>query len=237
MDAMGGRMGRGDPVSSIWPGQSNRRDGHSCVIMVYGMHPKKMNCQSVFNLFCNYGNVNRIMFLKNKEGCCMLEMADPDAVDRSIKYLNGMNIFGESLKLDVSRSLQRIEEVRAKFDLPDGTQSSRDYWGDRNNRFDNPERAAKNRIIAPTRNLHFFNIPKMSDSELEDLFGNNNAPLPSRIKWFPSKTEKSCLGLLEFNSVEDALEAMVVVNHVEIETAVSQKYPYEIKLCFSPAKF
>ena len=32
--------------------------------MVYGLEPDKFNCQRVFNLFCQYGNINRVMFLK-----------------------------------------------------------------------------------------------------------------------------------------------------------------------------
>lgn|ERR1719369_2558820 len=168
----------------------------------------------------------------------MMEMADPDSVERAIRNLNGVTIFGSSLKLDMARSVRTIEEVRSKFELPDDTPSFKDYWGDHNNRFDTPDRAAKNRIIAPTKCLHFFNIPKMEDSELEALFTDNGAPAPIKMKWFPSKSEKSCLGLLEFESVEDALEAMVIANHVEVDGAgVSQKFPYEIKLCFSPATF
>jgi len=33
------------------------------VLMVYGLHPEKMNCQKLFNLFCLYGNVVRVCWL------------------------------------------------------------------------------------------------------------------------------------------------------------------------------
>ena len=152
--------------------------------------------------------------------------------------LNNVKLFGSSLKLDVSRSVKTIEDVRVRFDLPDDTPSCKDFWGDRNNRFSNFERAAKNRIIAPTKCLHFYNIPKMEDEELESIFSDLDAPFPNKIKWLPSKSEKSCLGLLEFRSVEEASEALVIVNHTEIDSTYGvQKYPYEIKLCFSPATF
>ena len=206
--------------------------------MIYNMDPEKTNCDKLFNLFCQYGNINRIMFLKNKEGCAMMEMGDPASVERALRHLGNVKVFGCTFKLDVSRSVKTIEDVRVRFDLPDGSPSCKDYWGNRNNRFSNPERAAKNRIIGPTKCLHFYNCPKMEDHELENIFTENQAPCPSRIKWLPSKSEKSCLGLLEFDSEESAVEAIINVNHVEIDGAIAvQKYPYEIKLCFSPATF
>merc|ERR1719495_152188 len=103
-----------------------------------------------------------------------------------------------------------------------------------NNRFDTPDRAAKNRIIAPTKILHFYNVPKMEDTEMEDIFSRVGAPLPAKIKWFPAKSDKSVSGLCEFDSVQESCEAIVLVNHTEIE-GTNKKYPYCMKLCFSPA--
>ena len=35
-----------------------------CIAMVYGLNMERMNCDRVFNLFCLYGNVDRVgMFL------------------------------------------------------------------------------------------------------------------------------------------------------------------------------
>ena len=56
--------------------------------MVYGLEPDKFNCHRVFNLFCQYGNIVRIMFMKTKEGCAMVELADPDSCERAIANLN-----------------------------------------------------------------------------------------------------------------------------------------------------
>jgi len=228
---LGGNFG-GGRNTSIYPGQGNGggMNGGSCVVMVYTTVPEKMNCSVLFNLFCQYGNINRIMFMKNKEGCAMLEMGDPESVERAIRHLGNIQLFGSPLKL---------EDARVKFELPDGSPSSKDYWGHHNNRFDTPERAIKNRIIAPTKCLHFYNVPKMEDSELEDIFTDNGAPRPTRMKWFPARSEheKSCLGLLEFDSIEESCEAMALVNHVEISVYEMKLSVYEMKLCFSPATF
>ena len=104
----------------------------------------------------------------------------------------------------------------------------------RNNRFDTPDRAAKNRIIAPTSILHFYNVPKMEDEEMEAIFTDRGAPAPNKVKWFPAKSDKSVSGLVEFDSVQEACESLVMINHTEIE-GTNKKYPYCMKLCFSPA--
>jgi len=203
------------------------------VCMVYGLDQDRFNCQRVFNLFCQYGNISRVMFLKNKEGTAMIELDCPESVDRAIHNLNHSAIFGLKLRLDWSKK-QYIDEVRNPHDLMDGSQSYADFSRDRNNRFDTPERASKNRIIPPTAILHFYNVPKMEDAEMEALFVENGATKPNKVKWFPAKSDKSVSGLCEFDSVQEACEALVMVNHTEIEGS-NKKYPYCMKLCFSPA--
>merc|ERR1719416_48617 len=158
----------------------------------------------------------------------MIEMADPEACARAIENLNHTPMFGNKLRLDFSKH-QYIEDIRQPHELSDGTNSFEDYHRDRNNRFDTQERAAKNRIIAPTKIVHFYNVPKM-----EDHYSSRGAPPPAKIKWFPAKSDKSVSGLCEFDSPQEACEALVLVNHMEIE-GTNKKYPYCMKLCFSPA--
>jgi len=247
---MGGGLGGpgfsgsyGGPNMGMGMGHGRGQDGGvgmSCVAMIYGMDPNKMNCQRVFNLFCLYGNVNMVMFIKSKEGCAMIEMGDPGAAGRAVRNLSGVVIFDNTMKLDISRSVQFIETVKAKFTLPDDTPSFKDFSRDRNNRFDTPARAAKNRIIAPTKVLHFYNVPEMDDEDLECIFTTRDAPRPARIKWMQAKSEKSALGFVEFETVSEAIQALVICNHTEIEgseTKGAKHYPYELKLCFSPAQW
>lgn len=35
--------------------------GTGCVLMVYGLNAEKMNCERIFNLFCLYGNVVKVI--------------------------------------------------------------------------------------------------------------------------------------------------------------------------------
>ncbi|MBZ3883902.1 Heterogeneous nuclear ribonucleoprotein L [Sciurus carolinensis] len=59
----------------VWP------HSDSPVLMVYGLDQSKMNGDRVFNVFCLYGNVEKVKFMKSKPGAAMVEMADGYAVD------------------------------------------------------------------------------------------------------------------------------------------------------------
>merc|ERR1719309_1946861 len=199
------------------------------VAMIYGIDPNKFNCQRVFNLFCQYGNIMKIMFLKTKEGCVMMEMAEPDGVQNIIENVSNSSMFDQKVRVDWSKK-DYVTEVKNPHILPDGTLSYMSFENDRNNRFDTPERAARNRILPTTKFLHFFNVPKMDDDELDKIFTDHGAPSPVRIKWFPGGSDRSSSGLVEFDSIQEACEALVICNHHKIE---GDKFPYIMKLCFS----
>ena len=227
-----GYVGQGGRSANVYGGASasgGMSQGRGAVAMIYGIEPDKFNCQRIFNLFCQYGNIRKVMFLKTKEGCVMMEMADPDGVQHCIDNVSNSAMFGLKVRLDWSKK-DYVTEVKNPHTLPDGTLSFMNFEQDRNNRFDNPERAAKNRILPAAKFLHFFNVPKMEDADLENIFTDSGAPSPTRIKWFPSASERSASGLIEFDSTQEACEALVICNHSKIE---GDKFPYIMKLCFS----
>ena len=67
------------------------------------------------------------------------------------------------------------------------------------------------------------------------LFTDNGAPRPKCVKMFPSKTDRSSSGLIEFASQGDALEGLVCCNHLPVNNP-SGKFPYIMKLCFSSSR-
>lgn len=101
----------------------------SPVLMVYGLEPSKINADKVFNIFCLYGNVERVgkmkltkyclghfpavlfidlvldafphqvKFMKSKPGAAMVEMGDCYSVDRAITHLNNNFLFGQKLNV------------------------------------------------------------------------------------------------------------------------------------------
>ena len=96
--------------------------------------------------------------------------------------------------------------------------------------------ASKNRIQPPSKILHFFNTPPgLEADDIETLFTNHGSPKPKCVKMFPSKTERSSSGLIEFESLSEALEGLVVCNHQPVANP-NGKFPYIMKLCFSSSR-
>nr|XP_022315358.1 heterogeneous nuclear ribonucleoprotein L-like [Crassostrea virginica]XP_022315359.1 heterogeneous nuclear ribonucleoprotein L-like [Crassostrea virginica] len=202
------------------------------VLMVYGLNPEHVNCDRLFNVFCLYGNVARVKFLKSKEGSAMIQMGDSLAVERSIQNLSHVTLFGSKLTLAVSKQAF-LQDVPNPYQLPDGTPSFKDFMGSRNNRYANPEQASKNRIMAPTKVLHYFNVPPdLSEKVLEEVFTNMGAECPEKIKQFPASSARSSSGLVQFKDTEEAVNALALANHASIPNP-SGKSPYVMKLCFS----
>lgn len=103
-------------------------------MMVYGLQPDKVNTDKLFNLFCLYGNVTKVKFLKTKEGCAMIQMGDNIAVDRCLQNLNNVTI-GQDGKLQLGFSKQPfLADVLNPYLLPDKTPSYKDYVTSKNNR-------------------------------------------------------------------------------------------------------
>ncbi|CAB1316598.1 unnamed protein product [Coregonus sp. 'balchen'] len=252
---MGGR-GRGRGGSYGGPGYGHgppppgdySAHADSPVVMVYGLEPAKINADKVFNVFCLYGNVER--FMKSKPGAAMVEMGDCYAVDRAISHLNNNFLFEQKLNVCVSK--QQAIMPGQSYELEDGSSSFKDFHGSRNNRFTSPEQAAKNRIQHPSNVLHFFNgQPDISVEVFNGVCEELGVKNPSNIKLFTGKSERSSSGLLEWESINDAMEALAMMNHYQMKNPSKYSdcdnnttandtnggpYPYTLKLCFSTAQ-
>ena len=77
-----------------------------------------------------------------------------------------------------------------------------------------------------------FPYSGLESSDIDAIFVANGSPKPKCVKMFPSKTERSSSGLIEFETLNDALEGLVVCNHQPIPNP-NGKFPYIMKLCFS----
>jgi heterogeneous nuclear ribonucleoprotein L len=200
--------------------------------MVYGCPEGRMNCQKLFNLFCLYGNVVRIKFLKSKEGVAMIQMGDLQSVGRAIKDLNNCPLYGGKLNIATSKQAF-IQDVPRPVTLSDGTESFMDFMGNRSNRFTTPEAAAKNRVMPPSKSLYFFNAPSgIKEEEIVKVFVEADLKPPTKCRIFPSKSEKSCTGILDFESKEDAVEALIVANHTPVPSPGGGR-PFVVKFCFT----
>ncbi|KAG8001761.1 Heterogeneous nuclear ribonucleoprotein L [Nibea albiflora] len=236
---MRGRGGRSyGPGYGPPPPPPGEYGGHaeSPVVMVYGLDPVKMNADRVFNIFCLYGNVERVKFMKSKPGAAMVEMGDCYAVDRAITHLNNNFLFAQRMNVCVSKQ-QAIVPGQC-YELEDGTSSFKDFHGSRNNRFTSPEQAAKNRIQHPSNVLHFFNAqPDVTPEVFSQICEEIGVKSPVNVKMFTGKSgaapsDRSASGLLEWESINDAMEALALMNHYQMKNAAGP-YPYTLKLCFS----
>ncbi|CAH0754912.1 unnamed protein product [Bemisia tabaci] len=248
-----GILGRGDRLRSptsrddILPSRSpaalpagpfsppNGAPTQSGVVMVYGLNQKKVNCDKLFNLFCLYGNVGKIKFLKSKEGCAMIQMSDAVAVERCIRNLHNVNLHGREMQLGHSKQIY-LSDVQYPFNLPDGTPSFKKYLNSSNNRFLNPAMAAKNRITPPSKILHFFNTPVTMDSErIAQLIQEKDVNPPVKAVMISPKGDRSSSGHMEFANIPDAVNALMCCNHMPIRSEDSN-FPFTLKLCFSSSK-
>ncbi|XP_075904920.1 heterogeneous nuclear ribonucleoprotein L-like isoform X2 [Nelusetta ayraudi] len=203
----------------------------SSVTMVSGLHPTKMNCNRVFNLFCLYGNVEKVKFMKSIPGTSLVEMGDEYAAYRSVSHLNGIKVFGTKLNVCVSK--QQAVIPSQVFELPDGSSSYRDFSLTRNNRFSSAQ-SGRNIIQAPATVLHFYNAPPtLSQHQMQKLCSEHDVPTLVKFKAFDAKSNSKTLsGLLEFESKTEAVEALTVLNHHQIRIPNTSN-PFTLKLCFS----
>ncbi|XP_040001118.1 heterogeneous nuclear ribonucleoprotein L-like [Xiphias gladius] len=203
----------------------------SSVAMVSGLHPAKMNCCRIFNLFCLYGNVEKVKFMKSVPGTALVEMGDEYAVDRAVTHLNGIKVFGKKLNVCVSK--QQVVIPSQVFELADGSSSYQDFSLTRNNRFSSAH-SGRNIIQPPAAVLHFYNAPPtLSQHQLHRLCTEHNVPAFTKFKVFDAKpSSKTLSGLLEFDSKTEAVETLTVLNHHQIRIPNSSN-PFTLKLCFS----
>uniref|UniRef100_A0AAQ6IDU7 RRM domain-containing protein n=1 Tax=Anabas testudineus TaxID=64144 RepID=A0AAQ6IDU7_ANATE len=203
----------------------------SSVAMVSGLHPNEMNCSRIFNLFCLYGNVEKVKFMKSVPGTALVEMGDEYAVDRAVTHLNSIKVFGKKLNVCVSK--QQAVIPSQMFELADGSSSYQDFSLTRNNRFSNAQ-SSRNIIQPPATILHFYNAPPtLTEHQLHKLCAEHSVPAFTKFKVFDAKpSSKTLSGLLEFDSKTEAVEALTVLNHHQIRTPNSSSL-YTLKLCFS----
>uniref|UniRef100_A0A3B4V4S4 Heterogeneous nuclear ribonucleoprotein L-like n=1 Tax=Seriola dumerili TaxID=41447 RepID=A0A3B4V4S4_SERDU len=203
----------------------------SAVAMVSGLHPAKMNCSRIFNLFCLYGNVEKVKFMKSVPGTALVEMGDEYAVDRAVTHLNSIKVFGKKLNVCVSK--QHAVIPSQVFELADSSSSYQDFSLTRNNRFSSTH-SGRNIIQPPATVLHFYNAPPtLTQHQLHKLCTEHNVPAFSKFKVFDAKpSSKTLSGLLEFDSKTEAVEALTVLNHHQIRIPNSSN-PFTLKLCFS----
>ncbi|XP_075452522.1 heterogeneous nuclear ribonucleoprotein L-like isoform X2 [Ascaphus truei] len=233
------RMGSGDtpelvsyPLPQTSSSYMHRGPPIGSVAMVSTLHQEKINCSRVFNLFCLYGNIEKVKFMKTIPGTALVEMGDEYAVERAVTHLNNVKIFGKRLNVCVSK--QHSVVPSQIFELKDGTSSYKDFAMSKNNRFTSAGQASKNIIQPPSCVLHYYNVPLCMKEEIfQKLCEDHTVPMFIKFKVFDAKaSSKTLSGLLEWETKTEAVEALTVLNHYQIRVPNGSN-PYTLKLCFS----
>jgi len=209
------------------------------VMLVHGLNINYMNCNSLFNLLCQYGNVYRMKFIKPNRGLVMVQMTDPNRVRNVFKYLQGAVMFSNAVYFTPSKQDYMYDLAPGQgFKLKDRSPSYVDYRLSPFNRFRTPEEATRNRLSPPTSVLFFRNVPKdFSEEDIYEIFKFRGCRMPVAIKMFGRNPEsKTVKGLLNFTSIALATEALVLRNHLKLYFK-NDRTPYFLKLCFSTSKF
>ncbi|KAI0988271.1 hypothetical protein GJ496_003891 [Pomphorhynchus laevis] len=210
------------------------------VLLVNNLNPEKMNCDYLFNFLCVYGNVYRIKFLKSREGCAMAQMNQSEALTVFLRQINNTYLFGSKISISISKQ-EYLEPVIKPFTLPDGSLSYTDYENSRNNRYGDPRSASRNRPVAPSNTIYYFNTPPgYTEEDVCKIFDAVGGVRPIKIKNFQSKKApeegsiKGITGLAQWNVISDAANTLVLCNNYPINHPAS-KWPYLFKVTFSSA--
>ncbi|KAK4468006.1 hypothetical protein MN116_008186 [Schistosoma mekongi] len=204
------------------------------VVLMVSNIPQRMNCDHLFNLLCLYGNVARIKFLKTRPGYALVQVGNPETGDLIHRYFNGVCVFGQVIQFHHSK-VTELKEHENLGALSDGSPIMKNYMTDPNNRFRNQMVAAKSRILEPSRTLHFFNAPlNFSPDDICRVFADSGAIPPPRVVIFTSKAgQKTSLGLVEWDTLTEALEALILANHRPVHLS-GYAHPFHLKIAFSP---
>lgn len=228
------REPRYDDYESRDGGPNIRGEGRTPVAIIYGL-VDRVNCQHLFNLFCLFGNVLRIKFMKSKPGCAMIEFSETDAVTKCTR-MTGLDLFGEKLTVRPSKSMFIGEPKGENYVLPDKTVGFEDFSNSKFNRYMSERKASRNRTQEPRATLHFFNAPPdISERRIHEMVEEETEEdlHIERIVMFTKKDDqKSSTGLIEFVDTPSAISATALFNHYNMDSDESN-YPFTVKLCFA----
>jgi len=149
--------------------------GNQIVLSAHNLCPEKFNCDRLFNLLSLYGNVDKIKFLLSKEGSAMLQMSNAEPLYSVLGHLNNTYVFGKKIQLHIGKQ-NILQPVTKPIDLKDGSTSYKEYIANRNNRYQTAEAAQKNKPLAPSNILYWYNAPPgTTEQQIYEIFSNVDA--------------------------------------------------------------
>uniref|UniRef100_A0A1I8GX90 RRM domain-containing protein n=1 Tax=Macrostomum lignano TaxID=282301 RepID=A0A1I8GX90_9PLAT len=201
--------------SSGGGGRQQSGSSSGCILFLCGLSDR-MNCDRLFNLLCMYGNVRLVKFFASNTNQAMVEMSDRASADMCVRFLHNRTVLGRRIVVDYARQ-DFLKNTENLTNLPDGTPSVKDFFARERslNRFLTPEKARKNHPMEPCTTVYFWGVPPDSnEQDLCNVLENLDAPRPHDVSFFNNQGIRS--GLMMFDNVRDALDAICLANHAEI---------------------
>lgn len=164
--------------------QNGGNIGHhrTTVLLVHGLDEAVMTCDRIFNLFCVYGNVQRVKILSSKKGAALVQMEDVQQAEAVIRFYHQMPLFKDTLQINYSKHLSITDSHN-----PESPTLSKDFAQSNLNRFTHPINTYKH-LYKPSQTLYFSNVPKdFTETNFNQLFQSLNLQKPVGFKIFSAQ--------------------------------------------------
>jgi len=180
-------------------------DFDHCIVFVRNMVEDRMSPDKIRALFSDYGDVLKVKIVFNKKSQAMVMMGDAEQARRVIENLNGVDVYGKTLRLNISSNTSlNVSKPTNASGYDDHSRYNRDYSGDhRQLRFFDRSKNTRNRVFPPSSMLHVANM--LSGTSKEDMLSlfDENAVVASQMG------ERGQTAWVQFKNPGDAIEALM----------------------------
>ena len=144
----------------------------------------------------------RVKVMFNKKNTALVQFANHQQAMTAIRNLDATFLWGKQMHLHVSKTnVIQLPMEDANHGL------TKDYSNSTLHRFKKPNSKNYQNIFPPSPVLHLSNIPPITgESELSEIIQNAGFVV-KKFKFLPNDKK---MALLELNSVEDAIHALIV---------------------------
>eukprot|EP00708_Paratrimastix_pyriformis_P002558 GAFH01001306.1.p2 GENE.GAFH01001306.1~~GAFH01001306.1.p2 ORF type:complete len:444 (-),score=96.94 GAFH01001306.1:396-1649(-) len=190
------------------PGQFPYGADKSCLI-VSGL-AERMDCDRLFNLFSNYGNITRIKLLHNKSGVSLVQMGDNMQANMAMSYLKSLRLFDSPIDINYSR----YSTISPPGVNSDGR--TKDYTNSPLNRFTRQDSKNFRHISPPTAVLHVSNLAPTTAIEAVNAHLGQHAPVVASRMFTETQGQRK-QALVQFATVEQAAEVICLLHNSPLE--------------------
>jgi len=182
----------------------------SPVLHVNGLEHKEIRVQMLYNIFSNFGNILKIIFMKSKASA-LIEFENVDYATIAKDYLNNIVFMGKPLRVNYSNypTIQIRNKQSSKFS------SEETFIG-------NPKnfRFKKNKNISinpPSSTMHISNLVKevCTDENVIKNYFSQYGKVEAIKFLFGDNSKNMCL--LRMGSIEESLRAMAYLHDTDLK--------------------